>query len=840
MAQYAEIAVDVTLRRTFDYHIPPSLQDKIAVGHLVEVQFATANQPGIVVRLHDDEPNFTTKPILARLHPQPVVNTAQIALGRWMSARYQCALSACLWLMLPPSAGRDVLIHLRQPDSVRHDPTEQQVIDVLKRRSARNRETRYGNLTQALPGVLWRQALDDLERDAIIERERLLIPPQVSPKIEHIVSFSLPLAQTDELMSTLPKRKSAGRWYTLWPTVRELLLEAGDPPPVAWLCEQSGMKPDDIKKLVTLGVLQIDQRELTRDTLAQRAYTPTLAPTLTNDQQRAWAVLSAAIATAPTLDPWRTGDAAFLLHGITGSGKTELYLHAIDQTLDSGRQAIFLVPEIALTPQTIQRVMSRFPLRRVAVLHGNITPAERYDTWRRALAGQIDIVIGARSALFAPLPALGLVILDEEHDSSYKQSNANDFLSINDFFYSNLPDYHAREVALELMRQNKGIVILGSATPDIETRYRAQQGELGYLPLSERIVSGMNISTVGTLPSVQVVDMREELKSGNVGMFSAALHSALGETLARGEQAILFLNRRGQNTYVFCRDCGYVAACSRCDTPMTYHKHDGIMRCHICNHRAKPPTTCPICKSARIKYFGAGTQQVQETVAAAFPSARVIRWDADTVLQTAEGHEGILDVFRQREADILVGTQMIAKGHDLPMVTLVGIVSADLGLALPDFRSGERAFQLLTQVAGRGGRGERGGRVVLQTYQPNHYAVMYAARHDYEGFYARELAYRRELGYPPYRRMVRIVIRNSVDLKAKQEAERAANTLRAVIDKLKMTGTEIIGPAPCFQHRMNRAFRWHVILRGPDPIAAIAALDIGRGWVVDVDPTEVL
>lgn len=539
---------------------------------------------------------------------------------------------------------------------------------------------------------------------------------------------------------------------------------------------------------------------------------------------------------------------AFLLHGVTGSGKTEIYLRAIELTLAQGRQAIFLVPEIALTAQTVRRVAERFP-DQVAVVHGGLPAGERYDTWQRAREGKIQIVVGARSGLFTPFPDVGLVILDEEHDHSYKQSPP-----------IAQPHYHARDVAERMMRDNDGVLILGSATPDIHSTYRAQAGELTYLHLPNRIMghrhrilqlsqqegvearyypSSAEEAVTIDLPPVSVVDMRDELKAGNVSMFSRELQTALETVLDNNEQAMLYLNRRGQSTYVFCRDCGYIAGCPRCDTPLTYHSYGDVLRCHHCGHIEPSPQTCPSCSSRRIKYFGAGTQQVQEEVRRVFPLARVIRWDADTATKHDE-HSAILHRFIKREADVLVGTQMIAKGLDLPLVTLVGVVSADLGLALPDFRAAERTFQLLMQVAGRAGRGLLGGKVVLQTYQPKHYAVQAAAQHDYAGFYEQEIAKRQDIGYPPFRRLVRILCQYDTEHEAHKEAEIAAQMLRARLKKLRLTGTELIGPAPCFFPRLDKRYRWHVLLRGPNPSIAVAGIDMRKGWYLDIDPVDVL
>ncbi len=561
-----------------------------------------------------------------------------------------------------------------------------------------------------------------------------------------------------------------------------------------------------------------------------------------NYARKVWGDESAPPAPTPLELPSR----AFLLHGVTGSGKTELYLRAIELTLALGRTAIFLVPEIALTPQTVRRVAARFP-GRVAVVHSELSEGERYDTWRRARDGLVQVVVGARSAVFTPLQDVGLIILDEEHDPSYKQDAGE-----------RLP-YHARALAEEMMRRNHGVLILGSATPDVESTYRAERGEIEKLELPQRIMGhrariyeqaeregvmpryrpAADDAVMIDLPPVQVVDMRSELKSGNTSIFSRSLQQGISEVLDQHEQAILFLNRRGQSTYVFCRDCGYVARCPRCDTPLTHHRAGSALRCHHCGFQQPEPSVCPQCGSRRIKFFGAGTQMVEQALVEMFPHARVVRWDSDTA-SSAEAHEAILQRFVDRKADVMVGTQMVAKGLDLPLVTLVGVVSADIGIALPDFRAGERTFQLLTQVAGRAGRGLLGGRVILQTYQPEHYAIAAAAKHDYAAFYQREIAYRREIGYPPFRRLVRMLFRFPNETQAQREAERAASLLRHRIDSQHMTGTELIGPAPCFFTRENNIFRWQLLLRGVDPTPALEGIDIPKGWYVDVDPVEVL
>ena len=901
---YATVAIDAPVENTFDYHIPPELEGELVPGHLVQVSFRTAMEYAIVLTIHDETPPYATKPIIARLDPRPVVNERQIELARWLSETYLAPIGLCLWLWLPPglTGHRDIVVELLNPDGAQTD-LEKEIVALLKRRGP----LRGHQFNLALPGKEWRAVVDDLARVGVVRKESTLTPPRVKPKIVQTASLAIhpdqiptmikhierpsraadllqliadapnggysvkgalklagaTKANLDKLISAglvsvtdddsvtlaipredVPQKLAEMRKTEIPLRVLKVLAREADAMDVSWIFAQTGASMADLKRLEDEELILLGEIQKWRDSLAAREFVTLTAPPLTPEQGAVWEQVESAI-----LSTANTGSKTFLLHGVTGSGKTEIYLRAIDLTLSLGRSAIFLVPEIALTPQTVRRVAARFP-GKVAVVHSGLSEGERYDTWRRARDGLVRIVVGARSALFTPLPDLGLIVLDEEHDSSYKQSPP--ILP---------PYYHTRQVAEEMMRRNNGVVIVGSATPDIETYYRSERGEITRLELPRRIMGHRiriqeQAEREGVLPSyrpdvqaddaltidlppVRIVDMREELKSGNTSIFSRPLQYAIADVLERREQAILFLNRRGQNTYVFCRDCGYVVKCPNCDTPLTYHRHGQSLRCHRCNYMGAEPTYCAQCGSRRVKFFGAGTQQVEQTLIEMFPHARVVRWDADTA-DSQEAHDAILQRFVQRKADVMVGTQMVAKGLDLPLVTLVGVVSADVGLGMPDFRAGERTFQVLTQVAGRAGRGLLGGKVILQTYQPEHYTIMAAAGHDYATFYKREIAYRHDMGYPPFRRIVRILFRYPNEMKAKSEAERAAALLRQRLKSLNMTGTEIIGPAPCFFTKENRAFRWHLLLRGPDPTQALRGMDFPKGWHVDVDPVEVL
>ncbi|MCB0150442.1 MAG: primosomal protein N', partial [Caldilineaceae bacterium] len=462
----------------------------------------------------------------------------------------------------------------------------------------------------------------------------------------------------------------------------------------------------------------------------------------------------------------------------------------------------------------------------------------RYDVWRGIRAGRYDVVIGPRSALFAPMPRLGLLVIDEEHESTYKQA-AEEWGSYQVF-------YDARAVARRLADLTGSVLIFGSATPSLETYLAAEQDDLILLEMPRRVM-GHRVTTTGEeveyaeLPPVEVVDMRQELRAGNRSIFSRTLSSQMMLTMEAHQQAILFLNRRGTNTFIMCRDCGYVEECTRCEVPLTYHETTARLVCHHCNRTYPVPVECPECGSKRIRFFGAGTERIEEAVKEILPQARVLRWDADTTGRKGS-HEAIMAAFAAHEADILVGTQMIAKGLDLPLVTLVGVVAADVGLFLPDFRSSERTFQLLTQVAGRAGRSERGGRVVIQTYRPDHYVIQAAAHHDYAGFYAREMQFRREHGYPPIRRLARLIFWEKRPDVARREAERMAAELRHRVEKMGVEGEGItlLGPAPAFFERYRGYYRWQILVRAPEPAALLRGLDIPFGWRVDVDPASLL
>ena len=606
---------------------------------------------------------------------------------------------------------------------------------------------------------------------------------------------------------------------------------------VSWVYASSGCNLSDLQLLSEKGLVILGESEIWRDPLTEIEIKSEAIPRLTGEQETAWETLSAGIQASSRGENTRP----FLLHGITGSGKTELYMRAVSETLHQGRQAIVLVPEIALTPQTIRRFMARFP-GRVGLTHSQLSPGERYDTWRRVRDGLIDIIIGPRSALFSPLPRPGIIVADECHDESYYQDES-------------APFFNSITAALAYAEITGSTILLGSATPDVSQHYRARKEGWHELTLTSRIPISKNGRPPASqenpsdsqpnnrsgflqLPTVKVVDMRQELMRGNRTIFSGDLQQALKEILKAGQQAILFLNRRGSATYVFCRDCGFVIRCPNCEIPLIFHSQEDRLICHTCNYQRKMPAVCPECGGRHIRQYGTGTEKVEEELIKLFPGVSTLRWDYETTRQKG-AHDLILSHFSHHQADVLIGTQMLAKGLDFPLVTLVGVILADVGLNLPDYRSAERTFQLLTQVAGRAGRSPLGGQAIFQTYMPDHYAIQAAARHDVNGFYNKELEYRRLLKLPPFYRMLRMEYRHLQETSAEASSREMADQLLEWIREGNHHATEIIGPAPCFFYRQNRYYRWQIVLRGPNPVEVIRGKRL-PDWRVEVDPPNLL
>jgi primosomal protein N' (replication factor Y) len=629
-------------------------------------------------------------------------------------------------------------------------------------------------------------------------------------RLVEFVSLAVSPADVPEIIESLAKR-NAKQGAAL-----KALVDMGREVSTQYLAGKAGLSnAGPIKALAKRGVLRLEKRRVTPDPYHQLIVERTRPLVLTPEQKHALDTIVKGV------DSGNFGVA--LLHGVTGSGKTEVYLQAIDHVVAQGRQAIVLVPEISLTPQTVLRFRQRFDA--VAVLHSMLGDSQRHAQWMDIREGRAQVVIGPRSAIFAPMQRLGLIVIDEEHESSFKQQNT--------------PRYHARDVAILRASNENCYVVLGSATPSLESYYNAITRKYELLELSERVEKL-------PLPKVELVDMREEgRETKRFPLISRHLRSLIKETLAKKEQVMLFLNRRGFATYIDCPQCGLVMRCKQCDVSLTYHKKRDELLCHYCNTRYPAPEKCPGCGYEKVRYFGIGTEKIEEEIQREFPDARMLRMDSDT-MTTRTSHERAFHDVLSGKVDILLGTQMIAKGLHFPGITLVGVVLGDTALYIPDFRSAERTFQLLAQVSGRTGRGELGGRVVIQTFRPDHFSVQLAAKHDYETFARKEMDMRRSLGYPPYSRMARFLVEGGKEFKVCEKIAEISNALQEVKSKEPM---RIVGPAPAPIAFIEGKARYHVLAMTPTSrgIRRILA-DLGEHLKshaatlvsVDVDPIDLL
>lgn len=836
---FVQVAVNVPqVSGVYDYHLPAELVGRVIPGCLVIVPFGAQKVQGVVLRLVEEAGVPETRPVDTLLDEIPVLTPVQLNLAERLAEITLAPLAACIDLMLPPGLSQqaDTLYTLNPtPPAPIQDPQGLQVrlIRLLQERGP----LRGRQLEAALPRVNWRPVAAGMVKRGWLTAKPVLPLPGVRPKFIRTAQLACPPEEIENQAATLGRGEAGERRLKILRTL------AAEKVPVAvpWVYAASGGNLSDLQRLAELDLIQLGETEIWRDPLENVIPLPAEPPELTAEQSAALAeVLSGLEQAASGKTPL-----PYLLHGVTGSGKTEIYLRAAAECLRLGKQAVILVPEIALTPQTVRRFLARFP-GQVGLLHSQLSEGERYDTWRRARRGDLRIIVGPRSALFAPLPKVGLIVVDECHENSYYQ---DDFP----------PAYHAVRAAEEYARLCGAVLLLGSATPPVELIYRARREGWNYLHLPQRVLAHRQVvaaqmQALGRpapelpasgetaslpLPQIQVVDMRTELKEGNRSIFSHALQEGLRRVLAEDQQAILFLNRRGTSTYVFCRDCGAALNCPRCDIPLTYHAEGGgRLICHRCGYVRQMPKTCPHCRSTAIRQFGLGTERVESEVQALLPGVRTLRWDAETTRQKG-AHEIILSHFTNHRADVLVGTQMLAKGLDLPLVTLVGVVLADVGLGLPDFRASERTFQLITQVAGRAGRSPLGGAVVLQTYKPENPAIQLAATGDFEAFYQAELQGREKIGYPPFSRLVRLEYRNDDVQAAEEEATRLAGVIRTWAEEVHMENVGVIGPAPCYFGRVNGLYRWQIVLRGADPAAILRGRRLGE-WRVQVDPQDLL
>lgn len=800
--QFADVAFPLHLYQTFTYTVPPELESMLAPGWRVLAPFGRKRISGIVVRLRDRSDISNPRPIQTILEPFPVIPEDLMKIAFWISEYYMTPIGQVLGTMMPPGMDRETVATV----SLIQDIGEFEIRQIRKRRPLLARILQalyvYRKLTvrQLIKKVGSRnlqRALKELHDKRIIALDQTLRDPAVKTLTASYVELSSHLAEdpdmTRSLIDQMPRRSAKQR------SILECLLaryDADDPGVLqSELLSTTSSTLAAVKALEKKGYLEISRREKIRFPL-EKTGTEVVHFDLTAEQQRA------VTAAKDALD--HGGFHSFLLHGVTGSGKTQVYLEAIDHAMSRQRTAIVLVPEISLTPQTVRRFRSRFG-DRVAVWHSRMSMGERYDAWRHIHTGKFTIVIGARSAVFAPVRNLGLIVVDEEHETTFKQAEPP-------------PQYHARDVAIMRARESGAVVLLGTATPSLESYYNAQTAKSQLLTLTHRIQDV-------PMPRIEIVDMRAEFDKHTENwepIFSRALGRSMKDVLDKGKQAILFLNRRGFSHHVHCYACGYVAECPRCSITLTLHVHQSQLRCHYCGHAAYLMECCPECGNGRIVHQGIGTQKVEAQTRERFPDARVLRMDMDTTSQK-DSHDKILEIFRARKADVLVGTQMVAKGLDFEHVELVGVISADPGMLLADFRSSEKTFQILTQVAGRAGRKHGQGRVIIQTFHPHRPAIQYAQRHDYGGFYEEEISARKELLYPPVGRMfmIRVTSRDAT------RAQEVAETVRWRLDP-PPEGVHILGPSVAPIEKIRDEYRWQILAKASRSVT----LSVLRAWLV--------
>ena len=841
MTRYAEVAVDAPAghSRTFSYSIPRRF--RVQPGQLVWVPFGRRILQGVVMELAAAPQVDATRDILQPVEPGPLLDDRALSLASWVSRYYFSSLFDALALFLPPGFKGQVRsqIHPLPVDDADRENLKPASREALAALAGQRRmsEADFAKL-------LGRSGIREVNRlvDGGFVHRRVDLP---RPRTFRYDSRLFPTGVPDAQGNWPPPAGSVpARQERLLQAVREQ--QDGYSTTRANRDFGAGVGDALVEKgLLALEWVRQESRVVDAPTMAGPDRVGTrgqqIPLQLTAAQTDALGPILAALEN-PAQQP-----RSFLLHGVTGSGKTEVYLRAIARVVARGRKALFLVPEIALTPQTVQRVNDRFP-GRVAVTHSGLTDRQRFDQWWQIRDGDYDVVVGPRSALFAPLPNLGLVVIDEEHEWTYKQADAHPF-------------YHARTAALELARMTGAVVVMGSATPDVETYYLARQGRYRLLELPHRIpyedrpdqgpasfVAGSGNGAAdddsgdaaGPMASVEIADMRQELRQGNRGIFSRALSQGLAECVESGRQAILFLNQRGSAPIVQCRDCGYVATCSGCSTTLTYHSSESRLRCHRCNRRSRPPGICRRCQSRHIRQLGIGTQRVLDEVRSLFPGVSAERWDSDAARTGLDADETMRRL-ASGDIQVLVGTQVVAKGLDLPNVTLVGVVLADVGIYRPDFRAGERAFGLLCQVAGRAGRGPDGGRVIIQTYNPDHYAVAAAADQDYHALFQTEIITRNRQGNPPFNRLARLLYQDTNPTTCQRLAITAARLMRERIASQGLTDVTIIGPAPGIPPRIRGRYRWNLLLRGRNLHRFLEGLDLPtRDVTIDVDPVELL
>lgn len=849
--RYANVAFPLSVDQVFTYGVPPKLDAVLRPGTRVLAPFRRARQEGVVVERVDETnlaPNLI-KNISECLDEAPTFSAELLALTKWMAEYYVCPWGIALFCAVPAAVRtqKKQKVRLLSDAPTPRGKVQKEIVALLEAEG----ELSLNQLTRRIGASYQnlRPKISALREKGIVELDTTH-KPKANTQETTVATLALSSAEIEAEIAQLKgdadglgnlfEQRAGKRQHAAaakHAEILQILLDEGVPVGTTDLTKRVGTSLSLLRTLERRGFIHIARTQAVRNPLSSEPVAATQPLHLNPAQSMAFAEIQNAIAPSS----WSTVEqsSTFLLHGVTGSGKTEVYMQAMAEILAHGKSVIVLVPEISLTPQTASRFVGRFG-DRVALLHSRLSDGERYDQWHRIQKGEADIVIGPRSAIFAPVKELGMLIIDEEHSDSYKSDTA--------------PRYHAREVAQKRSELANCPVLLGSATPSLESFYRAKNGSYRLLEMPERVLDRK-------MPDVHIVDMRAEFKKGNRTIFSEVLRSSIEERLVRHEQIILFLNRRGHSTYVFCRTCGYVERCDNCSISLTYHRETKRLVCHHCGNKRPTHPACPQCGSEAIRFFGAGTEAVEQEVHKAFPKANAKRFDADSTSRK-NAHQQILEAFEQQQIDILIGTQMVSKGLDFPNVTLVGVIAADTALNLPDFRASEQTFSLLTQVAGRSGRAELEGKVVIQTYMPEHYCILAAQKHDYLDFYTQEVEARGALQYPPFSHVATLLLRGRDEKEVIQTAHAVRDQLEhwkpndqgrtSEVSESEKATVEILGPAPAPLSKIEGKFRWHFLLRSnavgkigqllkhltEEPPAAIKSNAVE--FVIDIDPTSTL
>lgn len=775
MSMFVNIALNIPTDKLFTYEVPTNFLDQIDIGKRVFVPFGRRKRTGFIVETNTSCSLEKVKSIAEILDAEPLFGEQDLKFYQWIANYFMYPLGKALAEIVPAgSEKKDFLWITPLPltNDVSLSPAQKKFLELLQQYPqgiALSSLAKISSLKNVLSTVYSLHLARLLQ---INEKQN----KQLAPRREKFVTLNdsrivgAKLTEKQEKLIVFMQGKGTMALYDL--------------------IKASGISGAIIKKLQDQGIVKFSEQEKIRTTPIEYSHGQKDGKIILNDQQeKALQEISTHLE--------KKVFAPILLHGITGSGKTEVYLNAITRVLENDGGAIYLVPEISLTPQLISRIQGRFDHDKIAILHSGIAESVRYDQWRQIKCGKITLVIGARSALFAPLPNLKLIVVDEEHDASYKQ---DDRLG-----------YHARDLAVLRAKLDCAVVVLGSATPGIRTYYNARTKRYHYLELSQRVEDK-------PLPKVEIIDMKAQRGiQGKSPLLSDVLIAATAMALMKKEQVLLFLNKRGFDTFLVCADCGYNFRCPNCAVSLKNHTAEGVIKCHYCSYTQKALPICPTCRGNHILSYGAGTQKLEAEIKKLFPESRIQRMDSDTT-STKGAQEKILQKLWQREIDILVGTQMITKGHDFPFITLVGVISADTSLNMPDFRAGERTFQQLTQVAGRGGRGTAPGRVIIQTFNPQHYALKHVQNHDYKSFYEEEIAFRKDLRYPPFSRIINLRLSATKKDVLREQAESLGKVAKKLSAACANT-VEIIGPAEAPLAKIKGRYRWHMLLKSENASA---------------------